>query len=167
MARRKRIMKIRVFLQSELLADVEVIEIDSSAGVNGIRAAALQLIKEPHDAKELLLFVEDDDNEDALNLKAIPDGLRVHLHRLKAIDVTVRYVGKEVKRTFRPSATIARIKRWAGKDFGILPSDAAELMLQISGSDTRPDLDVHVGSLVKKPAHAICFDLVPAPRVNG
>ena len=167
MARRKRIMKIRVFLQSELLADVEVIEIDSSAGVNGIRAAALQLIKEPHDAKELLLFVEDDDNEDALNLKAIPDGLRVHLHRLKAIDVTVRYVGKEVKRTFRPSATIARIKRWAGKDFGILPSDAAELMLQISGSDTRPDLDVHVGSLLKKPAHAICFDLVPAPRVNG
>ena len=167
MARRKRIMKIRVFLQSELLADVEVIEIDSSAGVNGIRAAALRLIKEPHDAKELLLFVEDDDNEDALNLKAIPDGLRVHLHRLKAIDVTVRYVGKEVKRTFRPSATIARIKRWAGKDFGILPSDAAELMLQISGSDTRPDLDVHVGSLVKKPAHAICFDLVPAPRVNG
>ena len=160
-------MKIRVFLQSELLADVEVIEIDSSAGVNGIRAAALRLIKEPHDAKELLLFVEDDDNEDALNLKAIPDGLRVHLHRLKAIDVTVRYVGKEVKRTFRPSATIARIKRWAGKDFGILPSDAAELMLQISGSDTRPDLDVHVGSLVKKPAHAICFDLVPAPRVNG
>ena len=167
MARRKRLMKIRVFLQSELLTDVEVIEIDSAAGANGIHAAGLQLIKEPHDAKELLLFVEDDDNEDALNLKAIPDGLRVHLHRLKAIDVTVRYVGKEIKRTFRPSATIARINRWAGKDFGILPSDAAELMLQISGTDTRPDLDVHVGSLVKKPAHAICFDLVPAPRVNG
>ena len=168
MVRRKRNMNIRVFLQSELLSDIEVVEIDNSAGSKSLHAACLQRIKEPHDAKELLLFVEDDDNEEALaDLKGIPDGLRVHLHRLKAIDVTVRYVGKEIKRTFRPSATIARIKRWAGKDFGILPSDAAELMLQVSGTDTRPDLDVHVGSLVKKPAHAICFDLVPAPRVNG
>ena len=161
-------MSIRVFLQSERLSDIEVIELSNYAAAKDLHAACLKRISEPPDSQEFLFFLEDDDSEDTLNaLKGIPDGLRVHLHQLKAINVTVRYTGKEVKRTFRPSATIARIKRWAAKDFGILPSDAAELMLQISGTDNRPDLDVHVGSLVKKPAHTICFDLVPSPRVNG
>jgi hypothetical protein len=40
-------------------------------------------------------------------------------------------------------------------------------MLQVSGTDVRPDPDVHLGSLVKAPHHSVGFDLVPAPRVNG
>jgi hypothetical protein len=161
-------MAIQVFLQSELLSDIAVIELDDAPTPKDLRRACAERVADTQVDDELFLFIEDDDDEDAIdNLKSVTDGLRLHLHRLKAIDVAVHYAGKAVRRTFRPNATIARVKRWAGNEFGIAPSDAAELMLQLAGTNTRPDPDVHLGSLVKAPQYAICFDLVPAPRVNG
>jgi hypothetical protein len=161
-------MTIQVFLQSELLTDIAVVELNDAPTSRDLRRACTERVTDTQVDGELFLYVEDDDDEDAVDkLKTVTDGLRVHLHRLKAIDVTVRYAGKEVRRTFRPNATIARVKRWAGQEFGIAASDAVELMLQVTGSNARPDQDVHLGSLVKVPQHAICFDLVPAPRVNG
>lgn len=161
-------MKIQVFVQSEVLQDIEVLELPGDAGSKELRSACFALLPAGTDQKEFHLYVEDDDNEEHVEtLKKIPDGLRVHLHRLKGIDVQVRYAGRDVRRTFRPSATIARVKRWSTRELGIAPSDAAELMLQISGTETRPDTDVHIGSLVKAPARSISFDLVPSPRVNG
>lgn len=158
----------QVFLQSELLADVEVLELHEGATKHDLRQACLASVPTHEHDEALILFIEDDDDEDAVDkLEAIVDGLRLHLHRLKAITVSVRYAGREAHRTFRPNATIARVKRWATEDFGIVASDAAELMLQIAGTDVRPDPDVHLGSLVKAPQHQMCFDLVPAPRVNG
>lgn len=160
-------MKINVFLQSEVLADVEVVEIDSAA-VGGLHAACMAKLPREHAGSEFILFIEDLDEERPFDgMKELPEGLRVHLHRHKRIDVTVRYNGKEVKGTFRPAATVGRVKLWAVKDFGIKPSDAAELMLQVAGTQIRPDKDVHIGTLVKAPAHSIVFDLVPSPRVNG
>lgn len=167
MARRKKPMK-QVFLQSELLKDIEVIEVDECASKRAVRQACLARIAEVLLAEELILFLEDEDDEDAFHkLECIEDCLRLHLHRLKAITVNVRYAGRDAHHTFRPNATIARVKRWAAHEFGVTPSDAAELMLQISGTDVRPDPDLHLGCLVKAPEHSVCFDLVPAPRVNG
>ena len=161
-------MNVQIFMQSELLRDIEALELPSDAGPQSLRNACIAKLPQGVDAKEFHLFFEDDDDEaPAERLKQIPEGLRVHLHRLKGIDVTVRYAGRDVRRTFRPSTTIGRVKRWSTNELGIAPSDAAELMLQISGTNTRPDDDVHVGSLVQSPARAISFDLVPSPRVNG
>lgn len=158
----------QIFLQSELLNDIEVLELDEGASKHDVREACLARVAGTHHDEALILFVEDDDDDDAINkLESIVDGLRLHLHRLKAITVCVRYAGHEVHHTFRPNATIARVKRWAAHEFGIAPSDAAELMLQIAGTESRPDPDVHLGCLVKAPQHSVCFDLVPAPRVNG
>lgn len=158
----------QIFLQSELLNDVEVLELDEGASKHDLRQACLARVGGHHLAEALILFIEDEDDEEAIDkLESIVDGLRLHLHRLKAITVTARYAGREEHHTFRPNATIARVKRWAAHAFGIAASDAAELMLQIAGTDNRPDLDVHLGSLVKAPEHTVCFDLVPAPRVNG
>lgn len=159
-------MNVQVFLQSELLRDVEVVEVDAKAGYEALLRACLA--KVGNDGAGMALFVEDDDDEGAAEkLKRIPDGLRVHLHRQKAIEVTVRYAGRQAKRDFQPATTIARVKRWATHELGVNPSDAAELMLQISGTDIRPDADVHLGSLVVAPQRNITFDLVPSPRVNG
>lgn len=159
-------MNVQVFLQSELLRDVEVVEVDAKAGYEVLLRACLA--KVGNDGAGMALFVEDDDDEDvAEKLKRIPDGLRVHLHRQKVIEVTVRYAGRQAKRDFQPATTIARVKRWATHELGINPSDAAELMLQVSGTDIRPDADVHLGSLVVAPQRNITFDLVPSPRVNG
>lgn len=160
-------MKVNTFLQSELIADVEVIEVDSSAGHETLHELCLLKAGAPR-GEHFLLFIEDDDDDLAVaKLGAIPDGLRLHLHRLKGIDVVVKYSGRDARRTFRPSATITRIKRWATHELHIEPSDALELMMQIHGTEQRPDGDIHVGSLVKYPSHHIAFDLVPSPRVNG
>ena len=160
-------MKIQVFLQSELLSDIEVLEIEAEVGHVGLRDACVNKLGTTP-TEELFLFIEDDDDERPFEkLERLPDGLRVHLHRLKGIDVVVRYGGRDVRRAFRPSATIGRIKHWSTHELGIKGSDATELMLQISGSDMRPDADIHVGSLAKAPAHSVVFDLVPSPRVNG
>jgi hypothetical protein len=159
-------MNVQVFLQSELLRDVEAVELDAKAGYEALLRACLAKIG--HDGAGMALFVEDDDDEGAAEqLKHIPDGLRVHLHRQKAIEVTVRYAGRQARRDFQPATTIARVKRWATHELGINASDAAELMLQVSGTDIRPDADVHLGSLVVTPHRSVTFDLVPSPRVNG
>ena len=160
-------MKVEVFLQSELLRDVEVVQIESDAGHARLHEACLLKLGGPR-PEEFFLFIEDEDDERPVEkLPHLPEGLRLHLHRLKGIDVVVRYAGRDVRRSFRPSATVGRIKRWATQEMGVAPSDAAELMLQVHGSDNRPDADIHVGSLIEAPHHRATFDLVPSPRVNG
>lgn len=160
-------MKVKVFLQSELLNDIEVVEVEPNGGYAALRTACLEKVNHPT-AAEAFLFVEDEDDENASKmLEKIPEGLCVQLHRAKSIDVIVRYSSKDVRRPFRPSATVGRVKKWATKELGITPSDAAELMLQIKGTDNRPDSDIHIGSLVKGTDQTIAFDLVPSPRVNG
>jgi len=159
-------MTAQVFLQSELLREVEVVVVDAKAGYAALLRACLA--KVGSDGAGMALFIEDDDDEVAAEkLKHIPDGLRVHLHRQKKIEVTVRYAGRNATRDFQPATTIARVKRWTTHELNINPSDGAELMLQVSGTDTRPDADVHLGSLVVAPQRNITFDLVPSPRVNG
>lgn len=161
-------MTIQIFLQSELLADIEVIELALNAGEKELREACLAKLPVGHEGEEFHLFIEDEDDDQPFEkLHGIPEGLRVHLHRQKGIDVMVRYAGRDVWRSFRPSSTVGRIKRWATQELGIAASDAAELMLQVSGTDSRPDADIHIGALVHEPTKSLSFDLVPSPRVNG
>lgn len=160
-------LKRLIFIQSELLADVAVLEVDPTSKPHELRRQMLELVPEterPH----VHTYVEDDDEEDALDkIQEVPEGLRVQLHRLKSIDVTVHYAGRRVMRTFRPSATVGRVKKWAAHELGISASDAADMALQVSGTDDRPDQDMHIGTLIVAPAKMLSFDLVPSPRVNG
>lgn len=160
-------MQVQIFLQSEVLRDVEVIEIDDGVTHDVLHRVCLSKLKAVP-AEELILFIEDNDEERPFEtLERIPEGLRVHLHRLKAIEVIVRYAGRDVRRPFRPSATVGRVKNWSTHELSIVPSDASELMLQVAGTDNRPDPDVHIGTLLTFPQHRLTFDLVPSPRING
>lgn len=161
-------MKTRVFVQSDLLAEIVILEVAHGTTGDSLKNEILKIIPGEVNHKELFVFLEDDDDDDPLSkLESVTEGLRLHVHRQKGIEVTVRYGGNDVKRTLRPSATIARVKRWATHDLGISASDAAELMLQVSGTTSRPDSDVHIGTLVHAPARTLQFDLVPSPRING
>jgi hypothetical protein len=161
-------VKVTIFAQSELLTDVQAVEVDNTTNVAELRDILVRMIPASVEVQAFALYVEDSDDEHALEkLTEIPHGLRIHLHRLKGIDVAVRYAGREVLRAFRPSATTRRVKHWAVHEFKISPSDAAELMLQVAGTDQRPDADTHIGALVKYPQKSLCFDLVPSTRVNG
>jgi hypothetical protein len=161
-------VKVCVFLQSEFLPDVRALEIENATNVAKLRDRLMEVIPAGIDPPTVGFYLEDSDDELILEeLAEIPDGLRVHLHRLRGIDVAVRYAGRQVQRTFRPSATIRRVKHWAVREFKISHSDAAELMLQIAGTDQRPDADTHIGALVIYPQKSLCLDLVPSARVNG
>ncbi len=161
-------MEIKIFLQSESLKDISVLTVDSSIDSESLHKICRNLLPPSVNKNEFQLTFEDDDDGQLIEgTRNISDGTVFHLHRLKFIDVQVLYAGREVKRNFRPNATIGRIKRWAARELGILPSDATELMLQLCGTNARPDIDVHLGTLVIFPEKSICFDLVPSPRING
>jgi len=161
-------MTVIIFAQSEFLNDVRALEVEPTSGGAGVREALLAVLPGGGDIQALQFYIEDSDDEHAIEkLTEIPEGLRVHAHRLKGIDVNVRYAGRDVRRTFRPSATLQRVKGWAVRELGIAASDAAELMLQVSGTAQRPDPDTHIGALVKFPNRTLCLDLVPSTRVNG
>lgn len=158
-------MERQVFIQSEFLDDIAVVVVEHSISPAELREALLKHL--PVVTETVNIYLEDNDDENALDLlKEIEDGLRVHLHRQKGLDVSVRYAGRDARRTFRPSATVSRVKKWAAHELGISPSDAAELMLQVAGTDNRPDADTHIGA-IKYEGKVLTFDLVPSPRVNG
>lgn len=127
----------------------------------------------------LLLFLEDIDGpidhhavvEELLPLPPDDDAvgpLRIHLARCRHVEIVVRFNGDTAKRSFTPSATVERVRRWAARRaFHLSPRDAAEHVLQIQGTTTRPDRDVHIGTLTQGKHCAVAFDLVPSQRVEG
>ena len=95
-------------------------------------------------------------------------GLKVHLHSLRQLKVTVTFNGKTIERLFGPGATVARVKRWAAEhEFGMSEEEAGEHVLQIAGKHDRPAPGTHIGALRDGKVRALAFDLVPDERVNG
>lgn len=165
---------IRVYVQSEHFSDIKLVEVDDLATVADLKRAALTLLPASTDPAGLSLSIEDDDADDneAASKRCLKDlnpdrGVRAHLHRCKQLAVTVRFGGRTEEHPFRPATTIGRIRQWAGRRFGLKAGDVAEHVLQIAGSNEQPDIDTHVGTLVRHPRCAIVFDLVPAHRING
>ena len=92
----------------------------------------------------------------------------MHVTRCLKVKVAVRFNGETKSRVFPPSATVERVRRWAAlRAFGMSPRDAAEHILQIQGTTTRPDRDTHTGALTDGKTCAVAFDLVPSKRVEG
>jgi hypothetical protein len=160
---------IDVFYQGEGVKDIEHIEL----GADETFAALKAKLSERHGLPaECLLFLEDED-EPVDERKRLADhagksGIKAHVHRCRRIVVSVRFNCKTVQRHFPPSATIARVKRWAAeKEFGMSAQEASEHMLQVSGSHERPAPGTHLGALVNCKKCCLAFDLVPDERVNG
>lgn len=167
---------IDVLVQGDGLADIAVVSVAPTDTLD----AVLGKLERAVPKGEALLFLEDvpgpidtdtlveellplstDDNE-----KAGP--LRLHVARCRRVEITVRFNGEAERRRFPPSATVERVRRWAARRaFDLSPRDAAEHVLQLQGSMTRPDRDVHIGSLTDACACAVAFDLVPFRRVEG
>jgi hypothetical protein len=167
---------IDVFIQGEGLADIIV----ASAAPHHTIADVLANLEHPVSKQEgLLIFIEDVSApleleavvEELLPLaadEAIIVPLRLHVTRCRHIEVFVRFNGEDANRRFPPGATIARVHHWAARRaFHLTPRDAAEHVLQLRGAATRPDRDVHIGTLAGGKTCAVAFDLVPRKRVEG
>ena len=165
---------MRIYVQSEFFADVKLLEVNEETTFAQLRDACLALVPEEHRGADAQLFLEDEDEEcpgPALDtpLKSLKKehGTRVHLHRCQVILVEVHFGAKSEQHRFRPSATIGRVRLWAGRKFGMAPADIGEHVLQIAGTTEQPDIDAHVGAFTAAPGCRVNFDFVPAHRVNG
>lgn len=165
---------IDVLLQSHGLPDIAVLE----AKPGDTLAKTVSQIDLPGDKEGRFLFLEDIDGaidghaviEELLPL--LPDDaigpLRIHVSHCRHVEVSVHFNGDTEKRRVTPSATIERVKRWAARRaFHLSPRDAAEHVLQIKGTTTRPDRDMHIGTLTHGHTCSVAFDLVPFQRVEG
>jgi hypothetical protein len=163
---------IELFLQGEGIQDIKLIRAPQDCTVRElIEKARAESRATQHETEGMFLMAEDHDEELNPNASLKEVGIghrqRIHCHRCRRIEVTVNFNGMSRSHAFPPSTTIKRIKRWADDQFGIKGVDATEHALQICGTNTRPDEDVHLGSLVRHPNCKVCFDLVPKKRVEG
>jgi hypothetical protein len=168
---------IDVFVQGEEIAEILV---GHAAPIHSLAEVLANLERPVPQGESLLIFVEDmhapldpgTTVEELLPLcvdeEAIVVPLRLHLSRCRHVEVSARFNGEGAKRRFPPGATIGRVRHWAARRaFGLSPRDAAEHVLQIQGTQKRPDRDIHIGTLTAGTTCSVAFDLVPRKRVEG
>ena len=159
----------RIFIQSPLLNDGAVVQMEADAPMLDIKSTCLSLVPQELRSADLELFDEADDDEetrDDADVPAPPRHESVHLGSCAKVMTIVRYAGRLVERSFPPATRIGRVRNWAVRSLGISRADANELVLQLVGSSIQPSRDKHVGCFVEKTC-AVTFDLVRSYTVNG
>jgi hypothetical protein len=164
---------IEILLQGEAIPDIQLVVLDiEGAKARDVAAKAAEHRKGPPAEGDFFVFIEDAesplDPDSALPEANQGHPLRLHVHRCRAIEVAVTFNGETVEHRFGPGTTVETVKKWAAiKGFHMTPQDAAEHVLQISGTTTRPEPDTHIGALVTAGNCTLRFDLVPLKRVEG
>lgn len=162
--------KINVFLQGEGIKDTVRLQLEPQNTALDVKRAYASQLGVQMDG-ETAVFLEDREEplNDATTLESLAGkhGARMHVHRCRRVGVKVTYSGRTVEHVFGPGTTVGAVKSFAAAKLGIPKEDAAELILQITGTHEQPDVDVHIGTLAACPACAIAFDLVPNPRIQG
>ncbi len=168
--------RVDIFVQGHGLSDITVLPGKPDDTIASVLSKLNQA-----EAKEesLLVFVQDTPCavdrdvlvEELLPLTADDDSLRslcLHITRCHTVETVIRFNGEDQRRHFPPGAIVERVRRWAAsRAFGLSSRDAVEHVLQIQGTTTRPDRDIHVGTLTDGKTCAVAFDLVPTKRVEG
>ena len=162
--------KINVFLQGEGIKDIVRLQLEPQNTALDVKRTCASQLGVQIDG-ETAVFLEDGDEplNDAASLGSLAgkNGVRLHVHRCRHVVLKVTYSGRTVDHVFGPGTTVGAVKRWAAAKLGIPKEDAAELILQIAGTQEQPDVDVHIGTLAACPSCSIAFDLVPTPRIQG
>jgi hypothetical protein len=165
---------IEVFVQVEGKRQISIVRVPASATVHDLIEEVVRAgLAETAHRGQLVVLLEDVEDElslgDRLGSAGVKHRSRVHLHRCRQVKVAVHFNGAPKEHSFSPSASIAKVTKWAvGRHgFDLTPTDAVEHVLQITGSSDRPDEDVHLGTLTQAPACTVSFDLVPKRRVEG
>ncbi len=163
---------IEIFLQGEGKG-AQVVAVPEDGTVSDLLAAASAagFQTKGNGGTDAVVLLEDADEELDLDAPLRTAGVghyaHVHIHRSRRIDVTVTYNGMPKSHRFGPGVRVGRVHAWATDAFKLSDVDATEHALQICGTATRPDEDVHIGTLASYPAGTVCFDLVPKKRVEG
>lgn len=169
----------QIFVQGEGKREIRVLELPADATVRElVEAAQAQGVASQNGGghgggNAVAVYAEDGDAPlpagATLEAAGLGNHSSVHLSRCARVSVTVHYNGRDLSETFGPGVPMHRVKEWAvgNKGFNLNPVDAAEHVLQLTGSSDRPDEDVHIGSLVGAAGCKVEFDLVAKVRVEG
>jgi hypothetical protein len=163
---------IEIFLQGEMVPEIQIVKVPRHGTVRDLlKSARANNIILPEQGGSLAIFLEDSEEDIDLNISLEDAGIkhrsRLHCHRHKRIEVSINFMSETRTHQFSPSTTVAKVKRWADEKFRLNGPDATDHVLQLCGTNKRPDEDVHIGALVCHPSHCLCFDLVPKIRVEG
>ena len=158
---------IKVFVDGIGIPKVTLLSIPEAGTVQDILVAA----KELTDLKDLQVWIENSDEplNPIISLKnsGIKARIHLHIHNCHRISVTVNFNGESKTHPFSPSKTIGTVKEWACHQFNLNAADSTEYVLQIFNSIIRPSESILLGSLTKPGDCSLCFDLVPAQRIEG
>ncbi|MER8944452.1 hypothetical protein [Mesorhizobium sp. M0959] len=140
------------------------VELDETA----VLADLLHLLKQRGvDVEEFLIFMEDHDEPlEHYHPLHGHDHPIFHAHRCKKVEITVHYKTDAFKHKFAPSATIAKVTRWAVEKVGLGKEEAEEHVLHIHASQLQPPSNAHLGSYATDSC-AVVFDLVRKKLVQG
>ncbi|NTH81495.1 hypothetical protein G6K97_30595 [Agrobacterium rhizogenes] len=160
---------ITVFLQAHGRSELIEVLLGSTASVSELlevlAAAAIEVDKDTH------IFIGDSDEplskELAEILRDLKDGTRIHVTRCRHVAATVNYLEHSEEHRFPPGTRVRAVKEWAVRKFKIDPKDAAEHVLQLCNSTSRPSSDTTLQELTDNHTCSVCFDLVPEKRVEG
>lgn len=163
--------KIEIFLQGKDVSGIVLVELASNGVVRDIIAAAAERGLKIAEDEKPMVWIEEEEEPLGLDLNLaeakIKRHSRVHVHTCHWIEVAVVFNGQSRTHRFSPSATVGKVKKWAVHEFALPEADAAEHVLQVTGTTTQPDEDVHIGSLVHSPHCSLGFDLIPKTRIQG
>lgn len=166
---------IKIVLQCEGAAQVLVGDVKGQLTV-GEALAALGAPGIGQDGQ--CVFAEDHDGQVDLHMpvQTLVSGkgaggtavVRLHQGRCQRVTVNITFNGVTKSREFPPVTRVAHVHQWATHHaFDMSPRDAAEHVLELVGSDDRPDQDAQIGTLTSGTLCAVAFDLVPFKRVEG
>ncbi|AUW47159.1 hypothetical protein [Rhizobium leguminosarum] len=163
--------KITLFVQFEASPNIELIELSDTATFAELILAATERGLPDDVQRDALIFIEEKDEALETDLSLTKQGVkhkdRVTIHRCRRVEVSVAFNARLEQRKFNPAATVGRVKRWFVDEIGMTPVDASEHVLQITGTNRRPDHDVPIGTVVTKGTCSVEFTLVPRKRVEG
>jgi hypothetical protein len=118
------------------------------------------------------LWLEDAEDEidpaQTAAIAGIPHRGHVHVSRCRQVSTQVTFNGETKERKFPPAARVDRVFDWAvsKRAFDLTPTDAAEHVLQITGTNIQPDLADHIGSFIGDHC-TVALSLVPKIRNEG
>lgn len=161
-------MTMRVFSDGEGHEDVRAIEIDEEAIVGDVIVAIRALVG--LSSEGAVAFIEGVDAPLPNSEKArhhVEQGSVFHVHRVKEIDVIVRYGRESHSHRFKPATLVDAVLKWAVAKFKIDPQIAPEMELSLDGKDTALPRSAPIGRYVEHPRHELRLDLIRGVLPNG
>jgi hypothetical protein len=156
---------MRNFIHQAGTPQLEVVEHEGSTSIREIVAN--------HGAgDETLVFINDADEPADTNLTLDDIGVGedgdIYISRCRRVKTTVNFKEDSKYRQFPPNIAMAAVFEWATgpKGFRLSPTDKAEHMLVITGTETIVDEDTHLEAYASRECTAE-FDLVPKHRFEG